>query len=204
MPFKEDAFSLCDEVRGIAQEIKAVNTLVLENNKLIGYNTDAPGFIKAAQNFMPFKTVLILGAGGTAKAIANEFKNQGYDVSILNRSEQRLQYFHEKGFTAYSWQNFKIQHYDLVVNTTSAGLEDASLPLEKELLSTLLKNAKACMDVVYGKETPFLALAKNFGLAFKDGSDMLLYQGAIASEYFLEHEKSFEEILKPMQESFSF
>ena len=70
VPHKGAAFIACDEIRGIANEIGAVNTIVNENGRLIGYNTDADGFLSAIQSFGPLKSALILGAGGTAKALA--------------------------------------------------------------------------------------------------------------------------------------
>ena len=68
VPHKEAAFKACDEVRGFAKEIGVVNTIVNENGKLIGYNTDADGFLFSIQEFENIKKVLIIGAGGTAKA----------------------------------------------------------------------------------------------------------------------------------------
>ena len=70
VPHKEYAYENADEVRGLAKEIKAVNTYINENGKIIAYNTDAPGFLNAIESFGEVKNVLLLGAGGTAKAIA--------------------------------------------------------------------------------------------------------------------------------------
>jgi len=72
------------------------------------------------------------------------------------------------------------------------------------LLRSILPNAQACIDVIYGKETPFLALAKALGKPTKDGSDMLLYQGVIAFEHFTEYAYSFDEIVEHMREAFAF
>ncbi|MDN5088494.1 shikimate dehydrogenase, partial [Aliarcobacter butzleri] len=74
--------------------------------------------------------------------------------------------------------------YDLVVNSTSAGLKDELLPAPKELLEPILKNASFAFDCIYGKITPFLALAKQNGCQIKDGENMLLFQGVLAFEYF--------------------
>jgi shikimate dehydrogenase len=85
---------------------------------------------------------------------------------------------------------------------TSAGLEDDSLPAPQELLDAVIPQAKACVDVIYGKETPFLKLAKTHGKPTKDGSDMLLYQGIIAFEHFTGHAYTFDEIKPHMQKAF--
>ena len=156
IPHKEWAFRLCDEVRGIAQEIGAVNTLVLKNNKVIGYNTDAPGFLEAIKEF-DYKSVLIIGAGGTAKALSLVLK----DVCILNRSEKRLIYFKEKNKKTFTWESLDKFDFDLIINTTSAGLKDDLLPAPKDILEKLFKNAKYAVDVIYGRDTPFLKWQKS-------------------------------------------
>ena len=184
VPHIEDAFANADEVRGLAKEIKAVNTYINENGKVVAYNTDAPGFLKAIESFGTIKNVLLLGAGGTAKAIALALKSKNINVTVLNRSEGKLDFFKEHQIPCFSWENFEPQTYDLIVNSTSAGLKDEYLPCDKEILETVLKNAKFAFDCVYGKITPFLALARENRLKIKDGEDMLLYQGVLAFEYF--------------------
>jgi len=187
VPHKEDAFKLADEVRGIAKSIGAVNTYIKEDGKVIAYNTDAPGFMKAIQDFQdikPIKTALIIGAGGTAKAIAVAFKEAGIETTILNRSENRLGFFKDLSCTTFSWDDFKCTQYDLVVNSTSAGLKDENYPISKDILEEIFDNCSFAIDCIYGKMTPFLQLAKEKGLRFKDGEDMLLYQGVIAFELF--------------------
>ncbi len=187
VPHKEDAFKNADEVRGLAQKIGAVNTYINENGKVIAYNTDAPGFMKAIEEFQiksPIKKAIILGAGGTAKAIAVAFTEAGIETTVLNRSEGRLRFFKELGCKTSSWDNFNCENYDLVVNSTSAGLKDDNYPAPLEIVEDILDNGKFAIDCIYGKTTPFLALAKEKNLANKDGEDMLLYQGVIAFEYF--------------------
>ncbi|RXJ99859.1 shikimate dehydrogenase [Arcobacter sp. CECT 8989] len=184
VPHKEFAFKNADEVRGIAKKIHAVNTYINENGKVIAYNTDAPGFLKAIESFGEVKNVLLLGAGGTAKAIALALQEKGIDVTVLNRSQGKLEFFKNENITSYSWDNFEPKTYDLVVNSTSAGLKDEYLPCDKEILEPILKKASFAFDCVYGKITPFLALAKENNCEIKDGEDMLLYQGVLAFEYF--------------------
>jgi len=191
VPHKEWAFKLADEVRGIAKEIGAVNTLVKEGDRIIGYNTDAPGFLEAIKEF-DYNTVLILGAGGTAKAISLVLPQ----ADILNRSEGRLEYFKKRGKKTYTWESIDKFDYDLVINTTSAGLNDDLLPVKEDILKKLFSNAKYAVDVIYGKETPFLKLAKKYNLQTKSGIDMLVYQGVLAMELFLGRELPKEEVAK--------
>lgn len=206
VPHKEYAYSACDELDPFAKKVGAVNTIVEKKGKLYGYNTDAPGFLKAISEFKEIKKVLFLGAGGTAKSTSVILKEAGYAVTVINRSEGRLAYFKNGGFETYTFEDF-LSHtssnsYDLIINMTSAGLEDDSLPAPKEILDKVIPTAKACVDVIYGKETPFLKLAKSYDKPTKDGSDMLLYQGIIAFEYFTDHNYTFNEIKTHMQKAF--
>ena len=202
VPHKEHAFNACDVLDPFAQKVGAVNTIVEKNGKLYGYNTDAPGFLKAISEFKNIKTVLFLGAGGTAQSTSSILRDDGYEVTLLNRSEGRLEKYRKEGFETYTFENFTAKKYDLVINMTSAGLEDDSFPAPKNILDSVIPQAKACVDVIYGKETPFLKLAKSYNKPTKDGSDMLLYQGIIAFEYFTDHRFNFNEIEPHMKRAF--
>jgi len=198
VPHKEEAFKNADEVKGLAKKIGAVNTFINENGKVIAYNTDAPGFMKAIEEFGAINKAIIIGAGGTAKAIAVAFKDAGIETTVLNRSENRLKFFKELGCITSSWDNFQCENYDLVVNSTSAGLTDNSYPAPLELLTSILKNGNFAIDCIYGKTTPFLAEAEKHNLLAKDGEDMLLYQGVIAFEYFT-NTKATNELIESMR-----
>ncbi len=202
VPHKEEAFKACDEVRGFAKTVGVVNTLINENGKLIGYNTDADGFMYAIEEFGEIKNILILGAGGTAKALASRFVQDNIKVTVLNRSASRLDYFKDVVSRCYTWDDFEIQKYDLVVNTTSAGLKDEELPAPKEIIEKVLNNTSFVADAIYGKLTPFLKLAKENNITFKDGADMLLGQGVLANELFVNHEIKLDDIRTNMQKSF--
>ncbi|MDR1614856.1 MAG: shikimate dehydrogenase [Campylobacteraceae bacterium] len=201
VPHKEAAFEICDEIFDIAGKIEAVNTIVQKNGKLFGFNTDAPGFLKAIKEFGKIKSALILGAGGTAKAIAFILHENNINTEILNRSKERIEFFKKKGIAAFSWNDYEPKQYDLIVNTTSAGLKDESLPAPKELLDRLLKTAKFGFDVIYTKETPFLQLCKENLLTCKDGADMLLYQAVLAFNLFFDNKYDEEKIAEAMKKS---
>jgi len=204
VPHKEAAFKACDEVRGFAKEIGVVNTLINENGLLIGYNTDADGFLFAIEAFKNINNVLIIGAGGTAKALSIKLKNTGMRVSILNRSKPNLDYFKASGFTTYTWEDCPIEAYDLIVNTSSAGLSDESLPAPVELLRPLLEKSSFAADAIYGKVTPFLQLCNELKVTYKDGADMLLGQGVLANKHFTKDTYSLDEIKESMAKSFHF
>jgi len=199
VPHKEKAFKQADEVRGIAKKIGAVNTLVLEDDKVIGYNTDAEGFYESIKEF-DAKKILILGAGGTAKAISFFLKERAFDITILNRSAKRLSNF--KGIKTFTWDSFISEKYDMVINTTSAGLSDEDYPTSKELLEKIFDTTKVAVDVIYNKNTPFLKLAKEKRLKTKDGADMLLYQGVKAFNLFYNNKYDEKEIEEYMKKAF--
>jgi shikimate dehydrogenase len=203
VPHKEAAFNACDLLDPFAKKIGVVNTIVEKDGKLYGYNTDAPGFLKAISEFKEIKTVLFLGAGGTAQSTSSILRDEGYEVTLLNRSAARLEKYKADGFETYTFENFQAKQYDLVINMTSAGLEDDNLPAPKNILDAVIPQAKACVDVIYGKETPFLKLSKTYHKPTKDGSDMLLYQGIIAFEYFTNHLYTFDDIKPIMKKAFS-
>ena len=193
VPFKEDAYAQCDEVRGLANEIQAVNTLVLEGEKVVGYNTDGEGFMASLKEFEGINKALILGAGGTAKAVAIAMKHAGIECHVLNRSDKRLAFFKENGIDTSTWDHCDACGFDLVVNTTSAGLEDDELPAPADLLNRVLSGARYAYDVIYNKETPFLNFAMKHGLIMKDGKDMLVCQAVYAFMKFT-GEKEFDRI----------
>jgi len=184
VPYKEAAFKQADEIVGVAEKIGAVNTYIKHDDKIFAYNTDAPGFMKAIEDFGEIQTVLLMGAGGTAKAIAVALREAGIQVSVLNRSKNRLEFFKELGCKTFTWDSFMLDSFDLIVNSTSAGLKDEEYPLEKRRLENIFFNARFAFDCIYGKETPFLKLARKEGIKVKDGEDMLLYQGVLAFKLF--------------------
>ena len=202
VPHKEAAFHACDEVRGFAKKVGVVNTLVNEDGKLIGYNTDADGFMYAIGELQDIQNILVLGAGGTAKALVTRFLEDNLQVTLLNRSAARLKYFQNLGCQANTWDTFEVKNYDLVVNTTSAGLKDNNLPAPQELIDNILQHTSYVADAIYGKRTPFLQMAEDKNIPYKDGADMLLGQGVLANELFVQGNLKKEDIHKEMQKSF--
>lgn len=98
--------------------------------------------------------------------------------------------------------DFKSSNYDLIVNTTSAGLSDERLPAPEDLLQQLFAQAKYTFDVIYNKQTPFLQLASKYNLQTKDGADMLLYQGVLAFNLFYNNTQDLKKIESAMKGAF--
>jgi len=157
----------------------------------------------AIEEFKNIQKILIIGAGGTAKALAARFKQENLDVTVLNRSEGRLPYFTELGCKASTWDTFSMCMFDLVVNTTSAGLKDEELPAPQKLIESILNSTHYVADAIYGKLTPFLQMAKKKNIIYKDGADMLLGQGVLANELFVNARLKKEAIKTEMQKSFA-
>ncbi|MCE3039614.1 shikimate dehydrogenase [Helicobacter anatolicus] len=195
VPFKEEAYLQSDEVLGIAKKIKAVNTWVLRSGRIYGYNTDAPGFYETIKN-LECKKVLILGAGGSAKAIAYILQENHKEVYIVNKTSSRLRAL-ENDFSCSVASDLKNYQYDLVVNATAAGLQNM-LPFEEEWLKKILVHAKFAYDLMYG-DTPFLRLARELKIQNMDGKNMLIMQGALAFELFCGQE--IPEVFSIMQEA---
>jgi shikimate dehydrogenase len=187
VPFKEDAYSACDELDGYAKSIGAVNTIVLRDGKLHGFNTDAPGFIASLEGFLPVNA-LILGAGGTARALVFALRSSGVDVVVANRSEGRLEFFRQNGFETTTFDMLDgNNNFELIINTTSAGLSSDELPCEQSKLVELLSKTKFAYDCIY-HETLFLKMAKELDKKHKNGLDMLICQAFFAFELFIDKE----------------
>lgn len=201
VPHKEYALKLADEASQIAMRSGSANTLVLKNDKILAYNTDAPGFMRAIVPFGKIKTALIIGAGGTAKALSHALKDNDTEVTVINRSKERLAAF-DKEFECYCWDDFKVKGYDLIVNSTSAGLRDDSLPAPIEILEPVIKQSNFAFDVIYNQSTAFLNLAQANNLTCKNGADMLLFQAVLALNLFYDSSLDEAKIEKSMREIF--
>lgn len=202
VPHKEAAFEACDELDSFAASVGAVNTIILRDEKLIGYNTDAPGFLKCVKDFESVNDILILGAGGTVKSTSYLLKENGYNIDILARNKDRLKDF-QNDFDCFTFEDFKEKKYDLVINMTSAGLQDDSLPATKEILDGVIVNSIGVIDIIYGKQTPFLQLAAQKNITSKDGLDMLINQGVLAFDHFTDHKFSLNTIEDAMKRAFT-
>ncbi|AII15017.1 shikimate dehydrogenase [Campylobacter iguaniorum] len=201
IPFKEVAFAKCDELDQNAKKIGSVNTIVKKENKLYGFNTDAPGFMMAISDFGKVQNALVIGAGGTSKAISYILQSNGIDVDVVNRSQNRADEF--KDYNFFSFDEYEPKSYDLVVNTTPAGLVNNELPMQETTLNSVFSNSKFAFDVIYGRQTPFLNLAKQKNLQVKDGADMLLFQAVLAFNLFYDNSFDLDVIKGYMKEAFT-
>ncbi|WP_120945685.1 MULTISPECIES: shikimate dehydrogenase [Helicobacter] len=199
-PFKQIAYSLSDRVCGIAKEIEVINTWVLEEGDLVGYNTDIEGFYAPLSMLtIPIKSALVVGAGGSSRAVVASLCAHGVRVSVVNRSAQKLKPFQTQGLACFLSAQLNPTPYDLVVNTTSAGMDGVGLPLESACLSALLSQTKIAYDLIYSVKTPFLQKAQDLGVCTLDGKAMLIAQAALSFGYFCAGRVPYAQVLASMQ-----
>jgi shikimate dehydrogenase len=189
VPLKEAVLPLLDELTPAAARMGAVNTVSLRRGRLVGDNTDGRGFVVALATRVCIASapVLILGAGGSARAVATALVDAGCPrLTIANRTLERAERLAAdlqggparlEAVPLADAAHHLSSDTAVVVNTTSAGLGAERIRLDPR------RSASACVfvDLVYGaRPTPFLAAARRAGRATMDGSLMLLHQGALA------------------------
>lgn len=193
IPHKERLVDLVDDCSAMARNVGAVNTVVNRSGSLAGYNTDAYGFIKSLREKAKFeprgKTVLLLGAGGAARAAAYALAGEGAArLTIANRTVARAESIAEDlaGFI----QRVDVvsldeasPEADLIVNSTSVGMAHGVDAGRTPLAAAPLAPDTLIYDMVYTpSETPLMRRAMEAGCVVAGGLWMLIYQGAAAFE----------------------
>lgn len=195
IPHKQNVIELIDELSPTAKVIGAVNTIYLQNDKLVGDNTDAPGFLADLKKFIGNreleigKSALVLGAGGSARAVIYSLLNDGWNVIIFARRDEQakqlansfpnypLSIIHSSNLPTFNFQTFQ-----LIVNTTPVGMtpniDNSPLPENLSLTSNIF-----IYDLVYNpSETKLVKDARSQGIQATTGLGMLIEQAALAFE----------------------
>jgi len=200
MPHKNAVMKYLDETGPTAMSIGAVNTILNDRGRLIGYNTDGIGALKALKEngiSLNGKKLLLLGAGGAGKAIAFHSAQEVEELKILNRTTQKAKDLAEalcKKFdkkiegNSLSAKTIKkeLEDADIVVNATLVGMH----PSDDESLidPSWLRSDLCVMDIVYNPvETELVKDAKSVGAKVVSGVEMLVYQGAASFEIWTDH-----------------
>ena len=216
MPYKEQVIPYLDQLSEEACLIGAVNTVVNREGTLIGYNTDGKGFFKSLPSFkISRKRLVLLGAGGAAKAILAQAILDGVSqISVFVRSSsmEKTRPYLEKiqnatGFRVDLFALEDIQELqdsitkaDLLVNATSVGMDGSSQPIPT---SIVLPKQLLVADVIYQPfETPFLKWARNQGNQSINGLGMLLYQAAEAFELWTGKEMPTDQIWELLKQKY--
>ncbi len=198
VPYKATVVKYIDQLTPFAQKVGAVNTIVIsEERALTGFNTDGPGFLTHLTELRfdtRGKRIAILGAGGTARAIVAVLcliPERPERIKIYNRSRENLnQLISNLGQRidvsivepVDAVDDLNIELADLLINTTSIGMQDTDLPL---VSAELLHSDMLVYDVIYNpEETKLLHMAKAKGAKASNGLGMLFYQGILAFQHW--------------------
>jgi shikimate dehydrogenase len=177
LPFKEQAFGYCARHSERARQARAVNTIRFEDS--FGDNTDGIGLVRDLSQHLRFalqgRSILILGAGGAVRGVVGALLDAGAArVVIANRTLAKAQALAERfSVQARALDALGGERYDAIINATSAGLTGAL-----ELPEGLFEPSMLAYDMVYGRDTPFLAAARRAGALACDGLGMLVEQAA--------------------------
>jgi len=206
IPHKQAVMDFIDEIDPVAKSIGAVNTLALipgDRPKIYGCNTDWIGANRAliAKTALKDKTAVILGAGGSARAIGFGLKEEGVTISLCSRTEVKGRELAEE--LGCPWLPLNMADEagaDILINATSVGMapkDDMSL-VSKEGL----RNYSTVMDIVYAPlETLMLKLARETGCTTVNGLEMLLYQGVAQFELWTDTQAPVEVMRQALMEA---
>lgn len=186
VPYKEKIIPFLQEISEEAKLLGSVNTVVKTANGWKGYTTDGAGLVQSLVEQIKDikgKNFLLLGAGGAAKAIALELVKAGAEsLTINNRTQEKANEL-KKIIEAYrpgfciSINPATPEKYDCMINCTSVGMKDDSIPTNESFISA----SKFIVDIIYNPaETALLKKAKELGIPTANGIGMLLYQGVKA------------------------
>jgi shikimate dehydrogenase len=182
VPFKKAVIPFLDKLSSEAESTQSVNTIYLENNKIIGHNTDIDGFeygIKEVDYNITNKKIFILGAGGVVSSIIYALnKMKVLEITVSNRTKEKAENLKNlfKNLRIVEWG--EIPDFDMIINATSLGLKERD---EFNFdFSSIVKN-KFFYDVIYNpKETNFLRTGKKLGNITENGKLMFIHQAISA------------------------
>jgi len=178
IPFKKLIIPFLDQLSPEAKETQSVNTIYLQNGKIVGHNTDIAGFelaIKYSKYNLNNKTIFILGAGGVVPSIIYSLKKMKVSKIILsNRTKKKAESLKNlfKDLEIVDWG--ETIDFDMIINATSIGLKNEDgINLDYSTIGT----SKFFYDLIYNpRETIFLKRAKLFGNKTENGKMMFIYQ----------------------------
>ena len=179
LPHKQAVMAQVDEIEQTARRIGAVNTVTRSGDDLVGSNTDWLGAVRALESELPLggARAVVLGAGGTARAVVFGLLERGARVRVLNRSPERARRLADElgAESAGALGELALAPYDLLVNTTSVGLREDASPVD----AGALRAGAVVMDAVYDPErTRLLREAEARGARTVSGRWMLIHQAA--------------------------
>lgn len=182
VPHKGAALSLADSLSETAREIGAANTLSFAGGEIRADNTDARGLLDALPGSPAGKRALVLGAGGAARAVVWALAREGAEVDVWNRTPLSAEHLCAE-LGGRPVEALDLRNYELVVNSTAAGLHGENPFAELPFEPAHLEKHHVVVDLVYGVEGSQLLSAAHFvGAATVDGIEILVQQGARSLE----------------------
>ena len=187
VPLKQRVMAFCDRIDPAARAIGAVNTLVIRNRRISGFNTDAPGFLKAIEELGWHSKpahVIVLGAGGAARAVVWALSGiRGVQITVANRHLARAKQLAREArlwhagacIQTASLNRIPLHDADWLINATTVGMQ-ARDPAPIAL--TGLRKQTRVYDLIYHRETRLVKESRRRGCVASCGLSMLLYQGA--------------------------
>lgn len=173
IPYKQRIVDHLDIISSTAEKVGAVNTIVNDDGRLSGENTDVIGITDAMKDIdTKGQKILIMGSGGAARAAAYAFEKMGSEISIAGRNHTTVKQICDDFDT--SEFNGNVASYDIIVNCTPIGIIDGRYPIDIRCLD----RRQTVFDMVYGVNTQLVTYAKMLGCRIVDGEDMLVGQGA--------------------------
>lgn len=180
-PFKEEIIQYLDSVSQEAKFIGAVNTVLVKEGKLSGYNTDSIGFIRSLDhNSINPNNSLILGTGGASKAVEHGLNKLGGNINFVSRGNL------DKGIRYSDLSSKVLSQFDTIINATPVGMHPSEELFPDIPYQSLNKN-QVVIDLIYNPaKSRFLIKAENIGCKILNGSDMLQFQAEEAWRLFKE------------------
>ena len=214
IPHKESVMALLDEVSEGARLIGSVNTIIYREGKLIGHNTDAPGFLRGLRENSGFepegKDTVLVGTGGAGRAVAFGLAGDGVaSLMLVNRTVSRAERLGEEVSRAYPDVRVSVEgeipegfEYHLLVNGTSVGMKHTAMEDASPVSRDRLVRGALVYDLIYNpEETVLLKQAKEAGSQTLGGLPMLVFQGAEAFELWFGREAPVEAMFRAAQEA---
>jgi 3-dehydroquinate dehydratase/shikimate dehydrogenase len=202
MPLKQDVMPLLERTDPLSAKIGAVNTILrAQDGKFYGFNTDVAGIVAPLERRLALKNakILVLGAGGAARAAVFGCRDKGAEVFILNRTPEAAQKLaKQSGSKTIKRDALAKTQFDVIINATSVGMAGtASKNTPASPLDAAEINARYVFDLVYNPvETPLLRLARQKGIPVITGVEMFIQQGARQFEIWTGKPAPEEEMLR--------
>jgi 3-dehydroquinate dehydratase/shikimate dehydrogenase len=198
MPFKEEILKHLERTDPLSEKVGACNTVVRsQDGKLYGFNTDVAAIVRPLERRLQLKgsKILVLGAGGAARAAVFGLKDKGAEVFIMNRSPEAGQKLARQAKAkTFKREQLAKTNFDVIINATPAGMHGVK---PQSILEPKEINARLVFDLVYNPiDTPFIRMAREKSIPVITGVEMFVHQGARQFEIWTGKPAPEEEMLR--------